>query len=62
MEKYNYKPFTSTFYKVEKGHFRIQEKMNNHIKRYYECLDTTKNCENYQKRIKIKFGKIIFIN
>ena len=62
MEKYAYKPFTSTFYKVEKDHFRIQKKMNNHVERYYECLDNTKNCENYQKKIKIKFGKIIFIN
>lgn len=46
MNKYNYKPFKETFYKLEATNFRIEDKFLILIKNYNECIKNKINCKN----------------
>jgi len=61
VEKYKYKPFTGSFYKVDQNHFRIQNKLDLNIEEFKICERTKKICENYEKKINFKFRKYIFL-
>ena len=45
IEQYNYKPISNSFYRVEKGHFRIQVKFEDLIKNYKDCNDKLETCD-----------------
>ena len=62
IEKYSYKPFTKTFYQVNKNDFRIENRMNKLIKSYNDCKTVNIDCEISEGKIKVLFGKYIFIN
>tara|TARA_Y100001958_G_C21246777_1_gene577497 strand:+ start:3645 stop:5363 length:1719 start_codon:yes stop_codon:yes gene_type:complete len=61
VNKYDYKPFSESFYKVDETHFRIQIQIDNKINNFQECELNEKECKNYKKIIDKKYGKIIFL-
>ena len=62
IEKYNYKPFAKTFYELDENDFRVENRMDKLIKSYNECKTMNTNCEISKGKIKVLFGKNIFIN
>ncbi len=62
IEQYSYKPFVITFYEVNENNFRIENQMDKLIKSYNKCKKTNIDCETSEGKIKVLFGKNIFIN
>jgi len=62
IEKYSYKPFATTFYQVNENDFRIENRMDKLIKSYNKCKTINIDCEISEGKIKVLFGKNIFVN
>ena len=63
IEIYNYKPFTETYFRVNKSYFRFDKMFNEYIDNYEICMKKEKNC-NKTLNLKVKkyFNTYIFIN
>ena len=63
IEQYNYKPISNSFYRVEKGHFRIQVLFEDLIKNYENCKDKMGTCDlKKSKSVRELYpGRYIFI-
>ena len=61
-KKYNYNPFFYPYYKIDNTYFRIENKIDDLIKNYYNCKNGKKTCNNnLDYRVIKKFNKYIFI-
>ena len=61
IEKYNYSPFLSPFFKVESNYYEINNNFEILVKNYNKCLKNN-NCSDNEKKIGRFFGKIYFKN
>ena len=63
IEQYNYKPFSNSFYHIEKGHFRIQDSFDDLIKNYKDCKDKLETCDLKKSKSvrEIYPGRYIFV-
>ena len=58
IDKYNYKPFKQTFYKLEDTNFRIENKFLMLIKNYNECIENKISCKSdLEPKVKKLFNK-----
>ena len=64
MEKYAYKPFKETYYKVDKIHFRIDDRFTSLIRNFEKCEDKQTDCnlEAEPKMKKFLKKRFIFIS
>ena len=61
--QYNYSPFKTVFYEVnKKNHFRIEKAFNNTINFYKNCTIKNIDCKNDNKLLAYKrYGKFVFV-
>jgi len=63
VKKYNYKPISSTYYRIDRGHFIFDELFDKIINNHEDCLKGNKTCLNDSDyKIKKFFNTYIFIN
>ena len=62
--KYNYSPFKSVYYNIDKNHFfRIEREFDKTIKFYNQCTKKRIECNNLNKLLAYKkYGKFIFVD